>query len=362
MRSVLRLLLSTLAMAVVVFSTPPLHAQRGDRNAPNWAGTPVIRSDAGYVFVDGVGIDAPYEISFEEQLLSINGQTYDEATFDLSPKVSPPAVGDRRGPGPRGSRGNGKMTPGRRLIRDFEVLNQGGVVILKSGRAPIIYVAEAVGHDLLEFLLAESTGAATPSALPDTIDQAMRQDWNRLAEAVQMTPTFIARATQQVQDLNLVRDKVEREFAAKRLGDRINYPLTMFAMVLVVFALGHLMAMAQSTFSPAAGAETAVETKRNITKSLVIVALLSTLDAHRSSKRVDAGVESHRRQTDQQSRAAIGIQSQSHSTCPRPVVLAQKRTPCQKSHLVVLPSAHAANSSLANLSFDVRLANLDRQA
>ncbi len=265
-------------MAVVVFSTPPLHAQRGDRNAPNWAGTPVIRSDAGYVFVDGVGIDAPYEISFEEQLLSINGQTYDEATFDLSPKVSPPAVGDRRGPGPRGSRGNGKMTPGRRLIRDFEVLNQGGVVILKSGRAPIIYVAEAVGHDLLEFLLAESTGAATPSALPDTIDQAMRQDWNRLAEAVQMTPTFIARATQQVQDLNLVRDKVEREFAAKRLGDRINYPLTMFAMVLVVFALGHLMAMAQSTFSPAAGAETAVETKRNITKSLVIVALLSTLD------------------------------------------------------------------------------------
>lgn len=283
MRNVLRFSLSTFAIAagVVVFSTPHLHAQRDDRRPGHQAGPQPIHSDAGYVFVDGDCIDAPYEVLLEGESFSINGQVYEEATFDLQTVSPPGGAGGRRGQGQRGARGprgGGLVSGARKFVRDVGVLSGGGVVILETGRAPIVYGAKDGAHECLEFLLAKSASTGEPAVIPDEIDESTQQDWNRLAATVQMTPDFVARATIQVEELNVVRDKVVREFEAKRFGDRINYPMTMLAMVLVVFSAGHLMAMSQSTFSATAEADGSIETQRNIVKSLVIVALLSALD------------------------------------------------------------------------------------
>ena len=263
-------------------------------------------SENGYVFVDGDYIAAPYNIESTGQQLRINGTEFDASAFDQLefPREARGGGGrgdGRRGPargaqqgrrgGRRGAGGRpaghnpGGGVPGggmpgnflRRMHSELDVLQNGAVVLFVSGQNPRIFFADQRGHDLLEAIVRKAEGETVE--IPDSAgDEADRAAWQQVVMNFRPTSEFLQRATTQVDALNKSRSETESEFAAKKLSRQISYPMTMFALVLVVFAVGHLMTIAQPTFSDTFDADAGEKTTAFAKRSLAIIALLSVID------------------------------------------------------------------------------------
>lgn len=267
---------------LVVMNAGILCAQPEDRLVQD------MTIDAGYLFVNGVYIEAPYKLEFNENVLRINGTDYTETDFDLS-EYANHGRGEggrgggrgRQGAGPgRGGRGGPRgevpTSPFGRVYRELESLNDGTVVLFELAHVPMFLSPRDRGHDFLEFLLSTAEGNQVVSVPEGAGDEAHREIWRQVASGFSPPAEFLRRAKPQVDTRNAARLKTETEFAAIKFSRRINYPLTMFAMVLVVFAAGHLMTIAQPTF--AVNADASETSTSNAIRSLTIVALLSAID------------------------------------------------------------------------------------
>lgn len=275
--------------------------------SPGGNDTPAILSDNGFIFVDGEYFSPPYKIEAEEQGFKINGREFKLESFDLSSYKAhgsgmwghPGMFQGRRGERP-GQNGLNRETPQdpeaaaaadaqaavvaakhatRRLFQEFGALGHGSMVFLRSDAKPFVTTDQQVQHELLKQLLVISGTQTRAAVIPEVVgDEADRETWNQLIDTFQPTPSFIERATQQVDLVNELQSEIAAQLVYRQWSEDLIYPLTMLALVLVVVGLGHLMGSAHEVFSVTLNREEANGLSKNVIRLLVIMALMSAID------------------------------------------------------------------------------------
>ncbi|QEG39313.1 DUF5658 family protein [Roseimaritima ulvae] len=260
---------------------------RGDRESD----TP-IESELGYLFVDGTYLPPPYKIEadYEQELIHINGTEYSADAFDLSGYTN-------RGFGMRGERGSwrfggrgprrerGESSPAfptssslQALVREIGSLQHGGFVILQSERPPMVLWTGQNGHELLETLIATETEPRDTLAIPSSLESRSKETWQELVDQFQATPAFLERATADVEKVHAAIDSNRIVANAVVWSERLSYPLTMFGLVLVVIAFGHLLINAQPMFFDVEEPKAMAHVKKATVVCLLMVGLMSAID------------------------------------------------------------------------------------
>ncbi len=273
-RSIFLLAVAAIAVLLPSFADGRCWAQSRQR----------VPFDLGYLFIDGRYLPPPYEINLSSDTVSINGKEFAKDYFDLSEYEQPIArdLSEMRGGrrmmhgGARflWRRGGGSLRPLARFSDELNGAKFGFVVVLFQHRPPLFLDGMRSGHDLLAALARRSD--FTPNAPPWTELEKEQQDTvQRLVSSFQPTDEFVDRASKDVQQVEEAAISGQQIAIANIWLDRISYPLTVFAMALVVLGFGHLLSN-----RPQHEPEGTDWSKRRqfVAKSLTIVALLSAVD------------------------------------------------------------------------------------
>lgn len=284
-----------------------------------WIATPslaqepqVLPTKAGYLFVDGQYFPPPYVIKREDGLITINDQKLTKSDLGAASNQEHDGLARaqrapaERGPGRmgrlrgrkdqsvgkrdpdyrefgsrryddggyrfKGPRGRGGFSRLEQLADQIEQVVFGAIVVIYRGEKPAVLFPTIGGHELLLALVGESGEDMVGPPHASAEDQALL---NRLVSEFQSSEVFLTRATRDLDEIRRATDAGDRVSAANMLVAQISYPLTVFAMVIVVLGFGHLLSN-----RPALDADSTDESKQRevVVKSLVIVALLSVVD------------------------------------------------------------------------------------
>jgi hypothetical protein len=253
------------SLVVLAISAPQLWSQQ----------TAVIPLHRGYLFIDGQYVSPPYEIRVRDNLISVNGEDFAEDYFDLSSfkREGSERMGRNRWMKPAGPRFQGNrdaFNPINRISRELEQVSFDAIVILFPQEKPLVLYPDRNGLQLLGALMGHEVSAGPGILAPQ--DLAI---WNRLVSAFQPSDEFVARATADIEEAEQAANAGDRTTAANQLVAQLSYPLTVFAMVIVVLGFGHLLSN-----RPALDHESDDQTKirQVVVRSLAIIALLSTVD------------------------------------------------------------------------------------
>jgi hypothetical protein len=255
------------SLVVLAISAPQLWSQQ----------TPVIPLHRGYLFIDGQYVSPPYEIRVRDNLISVNGEDFAEDYFDLSSfkREGSERMGRNRWMKPAGARSQGNREPRdfnpiNRISRELEQVSFDAIVILFPQEKPLVLYPDRNGLQLLGALMGHEVSAGPGILAPQ--DLAI---WNRLVSEFQPSDEFVARAAADIEEAEQAANAGDRTTAANQLVAQLSYPLTVFAMVIVVLGFGHLLSN-----RPALDHESDDQTKirQVVVRSLAIIALLSTVD------------------------------------------------------------------------------------
>ncbi|MCO8124977.1 DUF5658 family protein [Stieleria sp. TO1_6] len=300
----------------------------------------VPRPPAGYLFIDSEYIAPPYQFKFSDETLTINGREFTKDSFDLSQYETSERDGrggegrgwegrgwdgrgwnergrDDRDWDERGSRGRGRMTqserddsrfgrsgdepefrrvgypgfrrpqrtPLARLCDDIETTSFGTVTVLYTGGSPLFVSLTREGYDLLKTLSGHQSVTSISNDTSSQIPTELRNDtdvetWNRLVHEFQPTESFLSRATTDLERLENAAVDGDRVISAGYWMNKISYPLTVFAMVVVVLGFGHLLSNRPNIEKTAGDNEQDdwLKQRRVVGQSLLIVGLLSAVD------------------------------------------------------------------------------------
>ena len=248
-----------------------------------------VKIEKGFLFVEGEFVAPPFEIRHDSDAILIGDRRISADEFMPEPERSftPRRVGfdgGRRffGRGPRMRFGLDRRdwqpaTPASRLIGQLRDLNTGLVCVLYKDEEPLFLEATGAGQDLVEQLLARE-GDATAVNLAPAVSEHGTASVHRLLTEMDRTPEFVDYATGRLKAFHSVQTENDRLVEASLLIDRLSFPLTVIAMVLVVLAFGHLLANSPTQMNDALDAESANRVRGVITKSLCFIGLLSIID------------------------------------------------------------------------------------
>ncbi|MGB7326044.1 MAG: DUF5658 family protein [Rubripirellula sp.] len=287
------------AAAFAILAATAAHAQPGRFSRGNSDSKTSIETERGYLFINGKYLQPPYkiEVDVEKDSIRINGADYSAAAFDISGLVDRDtgkrggseggrrAMGSRDGGWGRGrDRGAESIEPSasvsvRALFRELDTLQLNMIVVLQSERPPLSMSLGDEGHVLLSSLIATDAGFQEAMVIPDSLNSpAQREVWEQLVSQFVVTPAFLQRAKAHVEKMDAESRQVEDFAAANELNSRISYPLTTFALVLVVVAIGHLLINAQPMFGGVDDPTALENIKKATVLCLVIVGLMSGID------------------------------------------------------------------------------------
>jgi hypothetical protein len=271
-----------------------LHAQQEWGDGPSFArpnSSPPINT--GFLFIEGRYIPAPYVIEQDRESIRINGEVLREDEFDLSgyeediaSRGGWPATGMmrmRRGMRRFGSsmrsRENSVMLPLQALSMELSNVRMGAVIVLFKQTQPLVLDATREGHELLQALCSVSTDPGESTSAPATLEaEFARQSWQRLVSEFEPTTEFLERASAIVNDQEAVFAENAAGIQASLWRERISFPLTIFAIVVVVLAFGHLLSNAPQLAGATGEPKSMQHARRVIVQSLVFVGLLSAVD------------------------------------------------------------------------------------
>ena len=231
----------------------------------------------GYLFLDGQYIAPPYDVRVDNDSVKINGEVLQSGFFDIAELESESPEPVRRPFGRRmGMRGrmNGRgltaLDPLARIASQIDQLRIGAIVVVYPQKRPLIVYPDRHGYKLLGVLNGSVDAEAPAEMIP-----ADRAIWSELVANFQPTTEFMTRSTAELQNIERVANDVNSTVAANQLVSRISYPLTVFAMIVVVLGFGHLLST-----RPALETEGSDQSanRQIIVKSLTIIALLSAID------------------------------------------------------------------------------------
>ncbi len=281
-------------------------------------------TDRGILIVDGQFVAPPYRFEVVDRELSVNGIKHSLDNYDLtffepeepvewhSPRRWEFAEGNLetvayseaerswmhrraepwgRKPGmmrrARRERGGDSLEqvgdPVDELVTAiYATANSHGVTVLAKGQSPLLLERTRDGYELLVALLSKSTPSPSPGVTLDP-PASMRHDlerraWNQVIADFKPSPAFVASARSRVEEVNALQDTGERISKATIWADNISYPLTLFAMIVVVVAFGHLLSNKPCIETVDCAAAVSPETRKIVLKSLLIFASLSLVD------------------------------------------------------------------------------------
>nr|WP_143547642.1 DUF5658 family protein [Rhodopirellula sp. SM50] len=261
----------------------------------------------GFIFLEGQYLPSPYEFDFDGDALTINGHEINAAAFDLSDyqqrereRERDWRYGRRR---PRWGR-EARVTPSdpqvqrvnysedawrfrepaeaspadlyRRFFEDVRSVEFGMVVVLYSGGRPLMLYPEQGGTELLRAL----RDSAGPAAMTQISSRAGPTDASlgRLLTEFNPSPEFSERVEAKIKKIDQAEAEGERVAAATHWISKISYPLTVFAMAVVVLGFGHLLSNRPQIESSGSDPTDWSKHRKVVGQSLLIVALLSVVD------------------------------------------------------------------------------------
>ncbi|TWU02328.1 hypothetical protein Pla52n_33780 [Stieleria varia] len=310
-------LISTLGL---LFPCPAAWAADSTSETASQARYSDIRT--GFLFLDGDYVPMPYSIAVKDDQVIINGRELDLTKYDLSQYERPmQREGDFRfrpvanrgesmggqgfgrqdfgkqgsGGGPSGGggfrdgsfpgwqrRGRGEMpdsrSPAERFAMDIRTLNSDAVVLVEPGKSPRTLWTSDSGSDFLAALASHGDGMHAEADLPEALSAVINeQDWGRYVQSYFRDSQLRERISEwadRVQQAVVQSDRHDR-FTVWR--ERLAFPITLFAYVMVVFAIGHLMTHAPQMVGND-HREALSNMKQISIKTLLIVASLSAID------------------------------------------------------------------------------------
>jgi hypothetical protein len=248
----------------------------------------VIALVDGYLFVDGEYISTPYDIRVQDGSLRINGREYAAEHFSANSQRASPERGQNGEPW-RGRRRWGQRMdsdPLARIESRLASAQAGAIVIAFAGQRPaVMYPSRSAAEQLLDCLLG---GPKTSMAsLLQDFDPADRAAVEQLVAEFQTSEAFARRVKSHLNEMREASASGERVIQANQWQSKITYPLTVFAMLAVVIGFGHLL-----SHRPEKDFQTndAAANRSVIVKSLVIIAVLSSVDLIWTISASSAGV------------------------------------------------------------------------
>ncbi len=259
------------------------YSQRFDpRTAVVRGGRPIVHQQ-GYIFLDGRYIPPPYEVEVQGENVSLNGlmlTDIDLSNYEIAPPKSP-----NRGNFMFGRRRftRDSQRPGRTQAREFAgvliVAQMGTAVVLFKNRPPLAMEMSREGQDLINTLCDPKSIQDGNHGIPETLTAEVdRETWTQLVSEFQPTTEFLARATEQIRQQEQIQAVNEATTYANVFAGRIEYPVTIFAMIVVVLSFGHLLSNKPVIEIPSDGKPDSMHAQRIVGRSLLIVGILSALD------------------------------------------------------------------------------------
>ena len=259
---------------------------------------------SGFLFVDGQYVPPPYQIEWDEERLTINDRTFEKETLDLSMYERAPPMSGRgaRGRwGMRMGRGNGRGLPIReigfsesdrqgfrpglrsrpgsgmdRLAQELNAVNRNAIVVWYSGKQVVTTYPSGGGYDLLKSL---STKTADEASVADVVGSGEpARVWQNLIADFRPTTEFESRLNEVLRRVEEAATQGEQIVASNLWINRFSYPLTVFAMAVVVLGFGHLLSNRPRVETAETEGHDWSKHRKVVGQSLLIVALLSCVD------------------------------------------------------------------------------------
>lgn len=247
-----------------------------------------ITIDDGFLFVDGHYVPTPFTVEVRGQSLSIQGTEYASDYFRLpdeeengndarsrssrihTQSFSAFSRGTKSGRSKRAQKQRAAEMQG--LLRDLRL---GFVAVLYEGESPLLLDPTGTGQDLLETLTSEDELAFVA---PSSLDQEEQKLWLQIVSEFENTPEFQSQAMAVLTEHWRAQEANEQVAAANLFFDRVSYPITIAAMILVVLAFGHLLANSPNHMAKTDDPDQMSDAHGTILKSLCLIGLLSAID------------------------------------------------------------------------------------
>ncbi len=287
---------SVFAVGMLIFVTWPATSSSQEPRA--------IRLADGYLFIDGRYIEPPYDIELKDDSVWVNGQQLTEeylapvevlanAEFghnrmgrrkewgDGDRRELDRGDGDRRGAGSRNARAS---DPLGKLLRQLEIVQFGATAVLFRQQQPLVLFANSGGYQLVNTLAGHRD---TEAEEPLSMSPAEHAIWDRLVREFEPSAPFVARVSADTDAFEQAAMEGERSVAANQLLSRISYPLTVFAMIAIAIAVGHLMS--NRPFHDGQPSDLTINQKY-IIKTLSMIAVFSLIDLAWTIASSNAGI------------------------------------------------------------------------
>jgi hypothetical protein len=151
--------------------------------------------------------------------------------------------------------------------------------VLFQNREPVILNGTDEGRRLMRVLARSSAPHQGDDEIPKTLRSDVdRATWAQLVSEFQPTAEFLTRANEHIAQMDELDGNIANIAMHNVWIRRIEYPLTVFAMVIVTLAFGHLMSTKPYIASDAALVTDSPSPQQAVFRSLLIVGILSVVD------------------------------------------------------------------------------------
>lgn len=289
-----RMILTSLAVCVGwVLATPG--------NA--WSQSNQLVRQKGCIFLDGKFLAPPYQMDSTSETLTINGFQFTSDSFDLTDFVREEhkefegrrsmRFGGRGWPRYRESAGppiervslsdearerwrEWSQSPIERFADQMQAVRTDSIAILYSGERPLLVHLDGNGCDLLRALRHPSAEDRASITTLKQLDGYAA--WAQLLQDFKPDPVFSEHADGILRIVDNAEADADRVAWGVYLIDKLSYPLTVFAMAVVVLGFGHLLSNRPKIESTDAETVDWTKHRKVVGQSLLIVGLLSAID------------------------------------------------------------------------------------
>ncbi len=224
----------------------------------------------GFVFIDGQYLPPPYHVQFLDGTMRVNNRPINypvPASLTDSAKTS----GLSFAPGSH----RGRISAVRRIGQE---LNSGGVLVSMGDHVAVWLHDPTAYQEFLHRLATPDSAGEVPSKLLESLPAVQRGEWQAWLDGYQPADDVQQRASLHLASMtHLERSNWAAVGAVRRL-DHLAYPLTLLGMVIVVLASGHLLQNRPANDMPANALDDSPASIRLVTRSMLLVSVLSGLD------------------------------------------------------------------------------------
>ncbi len=232
----------------------------------------------GFVFLNGQYLAPPYYIERTASAVILNGHALDVESFDLLKTYHYDILSDQESH-PHQPPRSPEIIALSAFFDDLGVACKREVTVLSAGRKPLFLSGANEGQDLLQILcIPGSQRQGNDQAPDDLISVVDRGTWSQLTAEFQASPDFLDRTRRHL-ERRIARQASDEKLALANIwSNRVAYPLTTFAMIVVVLAFGHLLSHKPMVEAPGPDGRVSDSTRQIVLRSLLIVGLLSLVD------------------------------------------------------------------------------------